>query len=172
MAREPVRPKSIDLSFWSIVTAGVFYLISHILIALLPNRGMSDAEIALVEDMLGSMMADPALPFDSVESYLSSPMMTTVLIGQAVITLVVYVLVAAAIRNGWRSMRIVGTIFAALSLFNFSFASPLVALFSVLAVVLGIVGIVYSWLPSSTEYFRQKAWQKAARRVYPDAPSR
>lgn len=70
-------------------------------------------------------------------------------------------------------MRIVGTIFAVISLFAVStFVSPLTTLFSVAAVILGIVGIVYSWLPASTEYFRRKAWQKAAKRAYPDMPSR
>ncbi|MDN6679745.1 MAG: hypothetical protein L0L17_08650, partial [Yaniella sp.] len=74
--------------------------------------------------------------------------------------------------NGWRSMRILGTILAVLSLFNLSFGTPLVGVLTALAVVLGIVGIIYAWLPASTEYYRQKAWQKAAKKVYPDAPSR
>ena len=170
MAQDPVRPKVLNISFWSIISAGIAYLLTQLVIVSLPNRGYSDQDIQVLEDVMSSMAAE--LPFDSVVSYLNSPMMTAAIIGQGVIFLVAYVLVALGIRNGWRSMRIIGTIFAVLSLFNFTFVSPLAAVLSSAAVILGIVGIVYSWLPASTEYFRKKAWQKAAKRAYPDVPSR
>lgn len=171
MTQEPKRPKVVNFSFWAIVAAGISYLISQLIMVSLPNRGISREEMDLLDDMLGSM--SDQLPFESVEAYLNSSMMTAVMIGQAVILAVAYVLVALGIRNGWRSMRILGTIFAFISLFNMSLtASALVTVFSVLAVVLGIVGIIYAWLPASTEYYRQKAWQKAAKKVYPDVPSR
>ena len=170
MAKEPVRPKTVNISFWAIITAGVAYLLSILVTVPLPNRGYDDEQITLVEDMLGPMLSE--LPFGSVEAYLNSPMMTAAMIGQAVIVLVLYILVALGIRHGWRSMRIIGTIFAVLSLLMFTAVTVLAGVLSGLSIALGIVGIVYAWLPTSTEYFRQKAWQKAARRVYPDAPSR
>jgi len=170
MAKEPTRPTTIQVSFWAILAAGLAYLLSILVTVPLPNRGYRDEDIAMLEDMLGPMLSD--LPFGSVEAYLNSPMMTAAMIGQAVIVFVMYLLVALGIRHGWRSMRIVGTIFAALSLFNLSFITPLAGVLSGLAVVLGIVAIVLAWLPTSTEYFRQKAWQKAAKRAYPEAPSR
>ena len=170
MAKEPVRPKTVNISFWAIITAGVAYLLSILVTVPLPNRGYDDEQITLVEDMLGPMLSE--LPFGSVEAYLNSPMMTAAMIGQAVIVLVLYILVALGIRHGWRSMRIIGTIFAVLSLLMFTAVTVLAGVLSGLSIALGIVGIVYAWLPTSTEYFRQKAWQKAARRVYPEAPSR
>lgn len=170
MAKEPARPKVLNISFWSIIIAGIAYLLTQLVIVSLPNRGYSDQDIQMLEEFVGPMLAD--LPFDSVAGYLNSPMMTAAIIGQGVISLVVYVLVALGIRNGWRSMRIIGTIFAVFSLFSFTFVSPLAAVFSVASVILGIVGIVYAWLPASTEYFRRKAWQKAAKRAYPDVPFR
>lgn len=170
MAKEPARPKVLNISFWSIIAAGIAYLLTQLVIVSLPNRGYSDQDIQMLEEFVGPMLAD--LPFDSVAGYLNSPMMTAAIIGQGVISLVVYVLVALGIRNGWRSMRIIGTIFAVFSLFSFTFVSPLAAVFSVASVILGIVGIVYAWLPASTEYFRRKAWQKAAKRAYPDVPFR
>ena len=124
----------------------------------------------MLDSMMGSM--GDQVPFDSMEAYLNSSMMTAAMVGQAVILAVAYLLVGLGIRNGWRSMRILGTIFAVLSLFNLSFVTPLVGVLTALAVVLGIVGIIYAWLPASTEYYRQKAWQKAAKKVYPDVPSR
>ncbi|MDN6533888.1 MAG: hypothetical protein L0K63_06385, partial [Yaniella sp.] len=127
-------------------------------------------DIEMLDSMMGSM--GDQVPFDSMEAYLNSSMMTAAMVGQAVILAVAYLLVGLGIRNGWRSMRILGTIFAVLSLFNLSFVTPLVGVLTALAVVLGIVGIIYAWLPASTEYYRQKAWQKAAKKVYPDAPSR
>ncbi|GAA2039147.1 hypothetical protein GCM10009720_19590 [Yaniella flava] len=170
MAKEPSRPKVVDISFWSIIAAGISYLIAQLIVAALPNRGMGPQDIDMMESMLGPMM--DTMPFDSIEGYLNSPMMTAAMIGQAVIFLVAYVLVALGIRNGWRSMRILGTIFAVLSLLNITFVSALAGVFSGLAIILGIVGIVYAWLPASTEYYRQKAWQKAAKKMYPQAPSR
>lgn len=170
MTRPPKRPKILDISFWAIVAAGISYLVSQLIVVALPNRGMSDQDIEMLDSMMGSM--GDQVPFDSMETYLNSSMMTAAMIGQAVILAVAYLLVGLGIRNGWRSMRILGTIFAVLSLFNLSFVTPLVGVLTALAVVLGIVGIVYAWLPASTEYYRQKAWQKAAKKVYPDAPSR
>src|SRR5699024_6525945 len=170
MARPPKRPRILEISFWAIVAAGVSYLIAQLMVVALPNRGMSDQDIEMLDSMMGSM--GDQVSFDSMEAYLNSSMMTAAMIGQAVILAVAYLLVGLGIRNGWRSMRILGTIFAALSLFNLSFVTPLVGVLTALAVVLGIVGIVYAWLPASTEYYRQKAWQKAAKKVYPDAPSR
>lgn len=170
MAKEPARAKSVNTSFWSILVAGVAYLLSILVTVPLPNRGYSDDDIALLESVLGPMLSEA--PFQSVEAYLNSPMMSAAMIGQAVIVLIMYILVALGIRHGWRSARIIGTIFAVLSLLSLSFVTPLSGAFSALAVVLGIVGIVFAWLPSSTEYFRRKAWQKAAKRAYPDAPSR
>lgn len=171
MAQEPRRPNILNFSFWAIVAAGISYLISQLVVVSLPNRGMSDQDIEMLESTMGSMVDQ--LPFGSIEAYLNSSMMTAVMIGQAVILTVAYVLVGLGIRNGWRSMRILGTIFAALSLFMIlSFVSPLAIVFSGIAVILGIVGIVYAWLPASTEYYRMKAWQKAAKKAYPEAPSR
>lgn len=170
MARAPKRPRILDISFWAIVAAGISYLVAQLIVASLPNRGMSDQDIEMLDSMMGSM--GDQVPFDSMEAYLNSSMMTAAMVGQAVILAVAYLLVGLGIRNGWRSMRILGTIFAVLSLFNLSFVTPLVGVLTVLAVVLGIVGIIYAWLPASTEYYRQKAWQKAAKKVYPDAPSR
>ncbi|MDN6412092.1 MAG: hypothetical protein L0K07_12115 [Yaniella sp.] len=170
MARAPKRPRILDISFWAIVAAGISYLVAQLIVVSLPNRGMSDQDIEMLDSMMGSM--GDQVPFDSMEAYLNSSMMTAAMVGQAVILAVAYLLVGLGIRNGWRSMRILGTIFAVLSLFNLSFVTPLVGVLTALAVVLGIVGIIYAWLPASTEYYRQKAWQKAAKKVYPDAPSR
>src|SRR5699024_4568154 len=146
------------------------YLISQLLVVALPNRGMSDADINMLESMMEPMQDQ--LPYNSMEAYINSSLMTASMIGQAVIFFVAYILFGLGIRNGWPSMRILGTVFAVLSLFNFSLASPLVAVFTAVAIILGIVGIVYAWLPASTEYYRQKAWQKAAKKIYPNAPSR
>lgn len=170
MTQEPQRPKVLNVSFWAIVAAGLSYLISQLLVVALPNRGMSDEDINMLESMMEPMQDQ--LPYNSMEAYINSSLVTATMIGQAVIFFVAYILVGLGIRNGWRSMRILGTVFAVLSLFNFSLASPLVAVFTAVAIILGILGIVYAWLPASTEYYRQKAWQKAAKKIYPNAPSR
>src|SRR5699024_6209801 len=138
MTQEPQRPKVLNVSFWVIVAAGLSYLISQLLVVELPNRGMSDEDINMLESMMESL--HDKLPSNSMEAYINSWLMTATMIGQAVIFFVAYILVGLGIRNGWRSMRILGTVFAVLSLFNFSLASPLVAVFTAVAIILGIVG--------------------------------
>lgn len=171
MAQEPQRPRTVNIAFWSIIAAGIAHLIAQLIVVTLPNRGMSEQEIQMLDDMVGPMLAE--LPVDNIAGYLNSPLMTASMIAQGVIALVAYFLVALGIRNGWRSMRIIGTIFAVVSLLYIpTLASALTAVLSIAAVILGIIGIVYSWLPTSTEYFRKKAWQKAAKRAYPNVPSR
>src|SRR5699024_10904685 len=136
----------------------------------LPNRGYSDEDLALLESILGPMLSEA--PFQSVEAYLNSPMMSAAMIGQAVIVMIMYVLVALGLRHSWRSARIICTIIASLSLLSLSIVTPLSGTFSSLAIVLSIVGIVITLLPTNTEYFRHKARQKALKRAYPDASSR
>jgi magnesium-transporting ATPase (P-type) len=170
MAKEPERPQTVNIAFWSIIAAGIAHLITQLIVLSLPNRGLSEQEIQLFEQEFGGLLEQA--PFDDFATMLNSSMVTASMTVQAVIALVIYVLVALGIRHGWRSMRVIGTIFAVFSLLSFSFVSPLAAVFSVGSVILGIVGIVYAWLPASTEYFRRKAWQKAAKQAYPDMPLR
>lgn len=166
MKQEPARPRSVNIAFWSILAAGIAYFISQVVVWSLPNRGYSSEDIALVDDMLGTMME--GMPYASSLEYLNSPIMGAFILGTAIFLLIGYILVGLGIRNGWRSMRILGTVFAVLSLTLVSFASPIVALLTIVAILLGIVGIVFAWLPTTTEYYRRKAWQKAAKRAYPD----
>lgn len=170
MAKEPERPQTVNIAFWSIIAAGIAHLITQLIVLSLPNRGLSEQEIQLFEQEFGGFLEQA--PFDDFATMLNSSMVTASMTVLAVITLVIYILVALGIRHGWRSMRVIGTIFAVFSLLSFSFVSPLAAVFSVGSVILGIVGIVYAWLPASTEYFRRKAWQKAAKQAYPDMPLR
>ena len=148
MAKEPARAKSVNTAFWSIIVAGVAYVLSIVVTVPLPNRGYSDEDLALLESILGPMLSEA--PFQSVEAYLNSPMMSAAMIGQAVIVMIMYVLVALGIRHGWRSARIIGTIFAVLSLLSLSFVTPLSGTFSALAVVLGIVGRLRASHPPNT----------------------
>src|SRR5699024_2570576 len=110
MTQEPQRPKVLNVSFWAIVAAGLSYLISQLLVVALPNRGMSDQDINMLEAMMEPMQDQ--LPYNSMEAYSISSLMTAAMIGRAVIFFVAYILVGLGIRNGWRSMRILGTVFA------------------------------------------------------------
>src|SRR5699024_12403265 len=103
------------------------------LVVALPNRGMSDEDINMLESMMEPMQDQ--LPYNSMEAYINSSLMTATMIGQAVIFFVAYILVGLGIRNGWRSMRSLGTVFAVLSLFNFSLDSLLVAVSTTVAII-------------------------------------
>jgi hypothetical protein len=171
MAKEPERPKTVNIAFWSIVAAGIAYLMTQLIMLSLPNRGVDEAQLQMLEREMGPLLDQT--PFDSITAMMNSPMMTASMVIQAIVVTVIYFLVALGIRHGWRSMRIVATIFAVFSLFAvLNLASTMTLILSLIAIALGIIGVVYAWLPATTEYFRRKAWQKAAKRAYPDVPSR
>lgn len=142
------RPQTIDRSYWLILAAGAIFGIINLISAFLPNLGMSQQQMDLLEQQL----SDAGMPI-SVQELL--PLVQTTTIVMTLILVGVYVLIARGIRNGSNVARIFGTIFAAISVFS-------IFGLGFLYVVPGIVGIVFAYLRPSSEYMRARAWEKAS----------
>ena len=142
------RPQTIDRSYWLILAAGAIFGIINLISAFLPNLGMSQQQM----DLLEQQFSDAGMPI-SVQELL--PLVQTTTIVMTLILVGVYVLIARGIRNGSNVARIFGTIFAAISVFS-------IFGLGFLYVVPGIVGIVFAYLRPSSEYMRARAWEKAS----------
>lgn len=142
------RPQTIDRSYWLILAAGAIFGIINLISAFLPNLGMSQQQM----DMLEQQFSEAGMPI-SVQELL--PMVQTTTIVTTLILVGVYVLIARGIRNGSNVARIFGTIFAVISVFS-------IFGLGFLYVVPGIVGIVFAYLRPSSEYMRARAWEKAS----------
>lgn len=146
------RPQTIDRSSWLILAAGAIFGIINLISAFLPNLGMSQQQMDLLEHLLEQQFSDAGMPI-SVQELL--PLVQTTTIVMTLILVGVYVLIARGIRNGSNVARIFGTIFAAISVFS-------IFGLGFLYVVPGIVGIVFAYLRPSSEYMRARAWEKAS----------
>lgn len=142
------RPQTIDRSYWLILAAGAIFGIINLISAFLPNLGMSQQQM----DLLEQQFSDAGMPI-SVQELL--PLVQTTTIVMTLILVGVYVLIARGIRNGSSVARIFGTIFAAISVFS-------IFGLGFFYVVPGIVGIVFAYLRPSSEYMRARAWEKAS----------
>ncbi|MGY3319844.1 hypothetical protein [Arthrobacter sp. TE12232] len=134
-------PQLVNTSFWLIIAAGAVWVISMLL-----SLGTLDSPA--VRDLFEQQMATSGtkVDFESLKGVLIG---TIVVI--AVITAGLYALVAFNVRKGKNWARILGTVFAALSILNlfpFSLAT--------LAALLGIAAIVLLYLPAASPYFQKR----------------
>lgn len=142
------RPQTIDRSYWLILAAGAIFGIINLISAFLPNLGMSQQQV----DLLEQLFSDAGMPI-SVQELL--PLVRTTTIVTTLLLVGVYILIARGIRNGSNVARIFGTIFAVISVFS-------IFGLGFLYVVPGIVGIVFAYLRPSSEYMRARSWEKAS----------
>ncbi|QXQ09431.1 hypothetical protein [Paeniglutamicibacter sp. Y32M11] len=142
------RPKELDTSFWAILAAGVFFLASMLLT-------LTDSAIRDSLTMAPEMEDLLAQSGSSLEQMI--PMVRIFVIVFALIGLGIYVLLAFMVRKGSNVARIFATVLAALSLFNLAGG-----LIMVVAVILGIVGVVFAWLRPSSQYIAARRAARAA----------
>ncbi|MBB6404825.1 hypothetical protein [Arthrobacter sp. AZCC_0090] len=136
-------PQLVNISFWLIVAAGVLTLI-----------GIPFA-IATLNSPAGKSMIDQAL---SAQGANASGMDTNSVISLVVTITVVfsvifaglYALVAFNVRKGKNWARILGTVFAAISLLGLTQIG-----LGTVTILLGIAAIVLLYLPGSAPYFRK-----------------
>lgn len=151
-------PQHVVWSYWMILIAGLLYVLTSIIQALLPNFGLSSQEIAQLDSMMAAM--DTTGEMGSFSEMIAGPMgmaTRTTMVVIALVTGLLYWLVARGVRRGSNIARIIGCVFAGLSLIN------LFSLFTVVSVVLGVVAMILTFTPTSQEYFRFKAWEKVQR---------
>ncbi|HSL35610.1 MAG TPA: hypothetical protein VK883_02180 [Arthrobacter sp.] len=134
-------PKLVNTAFWLIVAAGAVWVLS-----LLMAIGMVDSP-EMREEFEARMAGSGAeIRFEDIRGFLVGSIVTFAVIGAGL-----YALVAFNVRKGKNWARILGTVFAALSIlsiFPLSLGS--------LGVLLGIAGIVMLYLPATSPYFAKR----------------
>lgn len=136
-------PRLVNISFWLILAAGLLTLIGIPFASATLN---SPEGRSMIEEALAAQGGDAAgVDADSLIS-----IAVTVFIVISVIFAGLYALVAFGVRKGKNWARILGTVFAAISLLGLS--QPGVGTISIL---LGIAAIVLLYLPASAPYFRK-----------------
>ncbi len=138
-------PQLVNISFWLLIASGVVFVIS-----LLMGIGMlDDPQIrnAFDEAMRSSGGTGAEFAFDDFKGVLAGSLVVLAIIGAGL-----YALVALFVRKGKNWARILGTVFAALSVFLL-FGVPGLGTLGTLA---GIAAIVLLYLPASAPYFRKQ----------------
>ena len=134
-------PKLVNTAFWLIVASGVVWVLS-----LLMALGSLDAPEMrkMFEEQMATSGVD--IRYEDIKGALVGSIVVFALISAGI-----YALVALNVRKGKNWARILGTVFAALSIFSiFPFSLGTVA------VLLGIAGIVMLYLPATSPYFSRR----------------
>ncbi len=145
-------PKLVNTAFWLILASGAVWVIA-LLVSL---GGLDNAEFRNVfEQQMAASGA--AVDFETIKTFL-----VWTIVAFALISAGLYALVAFNIRKGKNWARVLGTVFAALSLIN-------IAPFGIgsIAVLAGVAGIVMLYLPATSPYFQK---QSAANPFRPGNP--
>jgi hypothetical protein len=133
-------PKLVNYSFWMIIAAGVLSILS-VLIAI-PTLDDPAMRSTFEEQLRGS---GQNIAFEDVKGFIIGTMVVFALVGAGL-----YALVAFNVRKGKNWARILGTVFAALSVFSL-FPPGL----NTLVGFLGIAAIVLLYLPGAAPYFQK-----------------
>ncbi|MEC5189900.1 MULTISPECIES: hypothetical protein [unclassified Arthrobacter] len=134
-------PKLVNTAFWLLVASGVVWVLSLLLaIGTLDTPAMRD----MFEQQMAAGGAD--IRFEDLKGAIVGSIVVF-----AVISAGLYALVALNVRKGKNWARILGTVFAALSVFSLFPLS-----LGTLAVLLGIAGIVMLYLPATAPYFSKR----------------
>lgn len=142
---KPSAPKEILISFWLLIAAAVVFAIYMLMNLLVLN---SDKARSMVESEMKKSAAGGSTLSGAQMDMVFSIVVAVIVIG-AVIGIAVYLLVAFMAKNGRNWARVLGTVFAALSLLFL--ASGFVG---VIMVLLGVAAVVLMYLKPSAAYFR------------------
>lgn len=134
------RPQMVEISFWLIIAAGVLNLVGSILGA------MFIADTAQYQD-LARQMEQSGQSSDSLRS-----MVAVMAIVLGVVQLALYVMVAFFVRKGANWARILGTVFAALSLLGLVGGNVI----NIFVVLMGVAAIVLLYVKDSNPYFAKR----------------
>ena len=134
-------PKLVNTAFWLIVASGAVWVLSLLMaIGTIDSPAMRE----MFEQQMSASGAD--VSFADIRGVLVGSIVVF-----AVISAGLYALVALNVRKGKNWARILGTVFAALSIFSIFPLS-----LGTLAVLLGIAGIVMLYLPATSPYFSKQ----------------
>ncbi|WP_457946277.1 hypothetical protein ACTAQI_12620 [Pseudarthrobacter sp. alpha12b] len=136
-------PQLVNISFWLLIASAVIFVISML-------TGLTQLDDPMFRKTFEDQMAAggaSGVTYDDIKSVIAGTLVVFAIIGAAL-----YLLVAFFIRKGKNWARILGTVFAALSIFGL-FGVPSIG---TLGTVLGIAAIVLLYLPAAAPYFRKQ----------------
>jgi hypothetical protein len=138
-------PQLVNISFWLLIGAAALFVITMLMgISMLDDPIMRDA---FEDAMRSSGATGTEFNFEDFRSALAGTLVVLAILGAGM-----YVLVAFFVRKGKNWARILGTVFAALSVTSL-FQVPNIGTLGTLA---GIAAIVLLYLPSTAPYFRKQ----------------
>lgn len=137
-------PQLVNISFWLLIASGVIYVISMLI-----GVGQLDDPLmrSTFEDAMRSGGAGGEFSYEDIKGVLAGTLVVFAIIGAAL-----YALVAFFVRKGKNWARILGTVFAGLSVFGL-FQVPSIG---TLGTLMGIAAIVLLYLPAAAPYFRKQ----------------
>ncbi|MGO4591513.1 hypothetical protein [Paenarthrobacter sp. 2TAF44] len=143
-------PQLVNISFWMIIAAGILSAISSLILA-------TTGSDAFINSMLQqAAQQGTEFPEGSIEG-MRGGIVVAAIIG-AIVSLGLYALVAFPVRKGKNWARILGTVFAAISVLGlaglFQFGATY-GILQLLVILLGVAAIVLLYLPASAPYFRK-----------------
>ncbi|WP_404286434.1 hypothetical protein [Glutamicibacter arilaitensis] len=180
------RPKTLQMAFILIVLAGVLSAVSSWLINSTNLFGnMVRSQWSMFEEQMRMQLesSNDAATNAEIERMMENPdtflaqitsTMTTFTIVGMVITLIAYFLVGFFVGRGVGAMRIIATILAALSVIGLLISLPMFSLYAnaadstminvvyALGTIAGVAGVVFAWLPASSQYIAQRRLARRA----------
>ncbi|HJV99805.1 MAG TPA: hypothetical protein VJ617_12000, partial [Arthrobacter sp.] len=137
-------PQLVNISFWLLIASGIIYVIS-----MLMGIGQLDDPLmrSTFDDAMESGGAGGQVAFEDLKGFIAGTLVVMAIVGAAL-----YALVAFFVRKGKNWARILGTVFAALSIFGL-FQVPNIG---TLGTLMGIAAIVLLYLPATAPYFRKQ----------------
>jgi hypothetical protein len=136
-------PQLVNISFWLLIASAVVFVVSM----LVGLTQLDDPQFRRVFEQQMAAGGAAGVTYDDIKGVIAGTLIVFAIIGAAL-----YLLVAFFVRKGKNWARILGTVFAALSVLGL-FGVPS---FGTIGTILGIAAIVLLYLPAAAPYFRKQ----------------
>ena len=135
-------PQMVNISFWLLIASAAIFVISML-------TGLTTLDDPMFRDAFETQIegSGAGVTYEDMKGVIAGTLVVFAIIGLAL-----YLLVAFFVRKGKNWARVLGTVFAALSIFGL-FGPPS---FATIGTLLGIAAIVLLYLPASAPYFRRQ----------------
>ncbi|WP_258803285.1 hypothetical protein [Pseudarthrobacter sp. NS4] len=135
-------PQLVNISFWLLIASAAIFVISML-------TGLTTLDDPIFRQAFEDQIegSGAGVTYEDMKGVIAGTLVVFAIIGLAL-----YLLVAFFVRKGKNWARILGTVFAALSIFGL-FGPPS---FATIGTLLGIAAIVLLYLPAAAPYFRKQ----------------
>jgi hypothetical protein len=135
-------PQLVNISFWLLIASAAIFVIAML-------TGLTQLDDPMFRQTFEQQVegTGAGVTYEDIKGVIAGTLVVFAIIGAGL-----YLLVAFFIRKGKNWARILGTVFAALSIFGL-FGVPTLG---TLGTLLGIAAIVLLYLPASAPYFRKQ----------------